>query len=350
MRNDPLLANSVYLMLSTVTMGLFGFVFWAVAAHLYRPGQVGMATTLVTASILISYASQLGFNSTFVRFLPTAVERSEEINTGLVLVLGAALLVATGYIFIVPGFVPQLVGVRESKALALGFVAFCAMASLNLATDSVFIAFQEARFNLLVDGLLQGAVKVTTPVGLVALGGYGVYAATGWAAVLALGASLAIMVWRFGYRPRFQVSSRYLRRALRFSTANYGANLLNMVPILVLPLVVLRGLGAAPAAFFYIAFQLAGVVFAVAYSISQSTFAQGSQPGAALGDLMRRSARAEVATVLPAALALLVVARLVLLVFGRAYASHAARLGDPGLVGASGGPLRLGLCAAAPSP
>jgi len=324
MRDDPLLANSVYLMLSTVTMGLFGFVFWVVATHLYRPGQVGLATTLVAASILISYASQLGFNSTFIHFLPGATERSEEINTGLVLVLAAAVLVAGGYIFIVPAFVHQLAGVRDSVTFAVGFVVFCAMASVNLATDAVFIAFRAARFNVLVDGFLQGVVKVTLPAALIGLGGYGVYAATGGAAVLAVGASLAIMVWKFGYRPRPQVSSRYLRRAMRFSSANYGANLLNMVPILVLPLVVLRGLGAADAGFFYVAFQLAGVVFAMAYSISQSTFSEGSQPGASFRRLMRRSARAEAVSVLPAALVLLVVARLVLLVFGRAYAHHAA--------------------------
>ena len=323
MRDDPLLANSVYLMLSTVTMGLFGFVFWVVAAHLFRPGQVGLATTLVAASILITHASQLGFNSTFIRFLPSAGERSEEINTGLVLVSAASLLVAAGYILVVPVFVHQLLEVRDSLALAVGFVVFCAMAAVNLATDAVFIAFRQARFNVLVDGLLQGVVKVTLPVVLIALGGYGVYAATGWAAVAAVAASLAIMVWKFGYRPRLQVSTRYLRRALRFSSANYGANLLNMVPILVLPLVVLHGLGAADAGYFYVAFQLAGVVFAVAYSISQSTFSEGSQPGVSFRGLMRRSARAEAVSVLPAAVVLLVVARLVLLVFGRAYAHRA---------------------------
>ena len=318
-----MLANSAYLLLSTITSGAFGFVFWILASHLYRPRQIGLATTLVVASTLISYASQLGFNSTFIRFLPSARDHSDEINTGLILVLLASVVLAVGYILVVPILVPELRVIRDSPALAGMFVVFCVVSSLNLATDSVFIAFRRAHFNLLTDGVILGTAKVVLPVFLVGLGGFGVYAATGVAATVAVGASLALLAWRLDYRPRLRVSMAYLRRAMTFSAANYTANLLNMVPILVLPLVVINRLGATSAGFFYIAFQLANLTFAVAYAVSQSAFAEGSQPGASFRQVVRRSAALEVVAIGPAVLGMAVLGHEVLGVFGSAYSRHA---------------------------
>src|SRR5690349_1833916 len=86
MRDDHLLRNSVFITLSNASQGAFGFAFWLLGAHFYSANDVGLATTLVTAVILIAYISLLGFNNTFVRYLPSSVERDDEINTGLILV------------------------------------------------------------------------------------------------------------------------------------------------------------------------------------------------------------------------------------------------------------------------
>ena len=44
LRADSLFRNSCWLMLTTIVTSLLGAVFWAVAAHLYAPRQVGGRT------------------------------------------------------------------------------------------------------------------------------------------------------------------------------------------------------------------------------------------------------------------------------------------------------------------
>src|SRR5579872_889066 len=92
--HDTLLQNSLYLMLTTGTMAVLGFGFWLIVAHLYPPDQVGVASTLVASMNFIAYLSLLGFNSTFIRFLPKSKNRDEHLDTGLVLVALAAIVVS----------------------------------------------------------------------------------------------------------------------------------------------------------------------------------------------------------------------------------------------------------------
>jgi hypothetical protein len=56
-RSDPLLQNSFFIMLTTATMALLGFLFWVLNARLFDPPQIGVATTLISATSLNSYQS-----------------------------------------------------------------------------------------------------------------------------------------------------------------------------------------------------------------------------------------------------------------------------------------------------
>ncbi len=323
LRSDPLVQNSFYLLLTTATMGALGFVFWALCARLFNPGQVGVATTLISATSLISYLSLLGFNTTFVRFLPGSQDRDAEINTGLVLVFGAGILVALVYILAVPSFVTQLRFARDSLIYAGGFVLLTAFAAVNLVTDSIFIAYRAARYNFLVDGLIQGGTKLALPLALVGLGAYGIFAASGLAAFLAVVFSVFFLVRNLRYRPQLQVSRDVIKRVSGFSAANYVASTLDIVPILVVPLIVIHGRGASQAGFYFVAFQLATLLNAVAYAVSQSLLAEGSYDGAVLGVLARRAASLQALVMVPAATLLCLVSTQVMLIFGPAYSQHA---------------------------
>jgi O-antigen/teichoic acid export membrane protein len=322
-RSDHLLKNSFFIALSTATMGSLGFVFWLVSARLFTPRQIGLATTLISATVLISYLSLLGFNSTFIRFLPTSGNRDAEINTGLTCVLVAAIVGAAAYIVVVPWFVPALAFARDSVAYAIGFVLLTAFAGVNLVTDSVFIAYRAAKYNFVVDGLIQGTTKLALLVALVGMGAYGIFAATGLAALIAVCFSMLFMVRRFAYRPRIQVSRPVVRQVFSFSAINYAASLLNIVPILLLPLIVINGRGPAQAGYYFVTFQIATLFYTISYAIAQSLFAEGSHPGVDLARLIRHSAKIMCLAVLPAVAALSIGGRILLLVLGGTYSQHA---------------------------
>jgi len=79
--NDSLYRNSIFLMLSTGVMAVFGFFFWITNARLYSSEQVGIGTTLISIMTLISSFSILGLGNGLIRYLPTSERKNKKINT-----------------------------------------------------------------------------------------------------------------------------------------------------------------------------------------------------------------------------------------------------------------------------
>ncbi len=323
---DTLFLNSFYLMLSTGAMAVFGFVFWLICAHLFTPEQIGVASGLISAMTLISYISLLGFNNTFVRILPTSSNRNNEINTGLLLSVTVAAVVATGYVLLVPYIAPRLGIIDQNIVYAIGFIAMVALAAINMLTDSIFIAYRAAKYNLLIDGLIMSGTKMLLPLVLVALGAYGIFSSAGVASALGMIASIAFLVWRFDYKPKLSIHWETLRKVFHYSFANYLANLFNIAPTMILPLIVIDYLGSASAGYYYLAFMMANLLYAVAYSISQSLFAEGSYGGADLAKLIKRSVLILAAIMIPAGLIMALLGPLILQVFGKSYSAGGSQV------------------------
>lgn len=324
-KKDTLFKNSIYLMLSTGASAVLGFIFWVLTARLYSPKEIGEATILISATGVISYLSLFGFNSTFVRFLPTSQRPNEKINTGLILVFSGALIVSLGYILLLPHLAPTLSFVRHSLLKSIFFMLLSAFAAVNLVTDSVFIAFRRAKYNLLIDGFIQGGTKLLLPFLFLPFAAYGIFAASGTASFVASAASIFFMIRLFSYSPKLTVSRSILKQVFSFSFANYIANLLNILPPLVIPLIVVNRLGAANAGYYYLAFMVANLLYTVAYSVSQSLFAEGSYEDQPLGPLIRRSGKILAAIVIPATIVLAVGAKWLLFVFGKNYSHEATQ-------------------------
>lgn len=321
--SNHLLRNSFYILATSVATAGFGFAFWLLNARLFTPAQVGFATTLVSASSLICYLSLLGFESTFVRFLPTSMDRDAEIDTGLLLVCSAALALSAAYALGASHLVPALRSLATSPLQGIAFVAFTAFAAVNLATDSVFIACRSAKYNLVVDGFIQGGTKLALPLLVTGLGAFGIFTAFGLGAVMAVAASIAILVLRLHYHPRIRVSRGAVRRVLRFTKFAYLCSLLNIAPNLALPLIVINGRGSAEAGFYYVAFQIAALVYAGCYAVTESAFAEGSHPDVHLGHLARRALRVLACIVVPGMAVLAGVGGYLLDAFGAVYRLHA---------------------------
>jgi O-antigen/teichoic acid export membrane protein len=323
LRGDELIKNSLYLLGATATQGVLGMAFWLLCARLFPASQVGVATTLISASILLGYFGLLGFNSSLIRYLPKAADPEGWMNNGIVLSAALSVLLAGGYVLLLPAIAPRLAFVRHSPLDAIGFIVFVTMTALVLVTDAVFIAKRQAKYNLLVDGVVQGVVKLVLPLALAGVGAYGIFAATGFASTADVAVSLVLIVAVFGYRPRLRTKLGVIRQALGYSSANYAANLLGLVPTLVLPIAVIDELGARPAAFYYIAFAIANLLNAVAYATCQSLFAEGSHDDTERRVLVRRSARLLAVVTVPAGLLVAALAPVLLWVFGAQYSRHA---------------------------
>ncbi len=320
--SDRLLRSSFFLMASLATMAGLGFAFWLVVAQLYTPEEVGLGTSLISATSLIAYLSLFGLDVSLIRFLARAKDRDSKITQSIILCGALGLVIAALYLLVVPWYAPTLADVRDTPLFAAGFVVACALSGVNLLTDSVFIASRRPEFNLLVDGFLQGATRIILPVMFVSLGGYGVFAAVGCGYGVSVAASILCMYLRLGYRAKVAKTPSLTRDQFTYSLAGYVSSVLNIAPVMALPLIVLHDLGSASAGYFFVAFQVANTLYGVSYAVGQAFFAEGSFDESRITSVIKRSGVLIALLQVPGVGLVVGLADTVLACFGHDYAVH----------------------------
>jgi O-antigen/teichoic acid export membrane protein len=314
--------NSMYSLLSTVLQAAFGFAFWIIAARVFSVPQVGRATSLISAASFIGLVALFGLNSTLTRFLPTSQRRSTMMTVGVALVAVVGTVIALGYVVALPLIAPRLQFMDERIGFAVGFVLLTGAATVTKLTDYIFIAARRTGINALVDGGIGGVARLLLLPLLAGAGAFGLY--TAWVGGLALISvvSVVLMWTQLNWRPGLKGAREVMLPLLRFSGMNYLANVFNLVPILVVPLIVLDRLGAKDAAFYYMAFQIANLLYSGGYAVEENFLAEGAHGEERLTSLMWRAAKLLAMMAIPAAVLGAVLAPWILLVFGKSYSSH----------------------------
>jgi len=319
LKADHMLRNTLFLLLSTGVQAAVGFAFWILVARLFSTADVGRGSSLISAIGLIAYLALLGLNNAVVRYLPTAKDKNSLITATVVLVGGFGALLGAVYIFATPYFAPKIAFVAHRPLLAVGFLVLAGASAINLLTDSVFIAARKAGYTALTDGGIGGASKIVFSVLLAGAGAYGVFSASAGGFAAAALASLVLMAFVVRWRPALHNPIATLKPLLKFSFANYAGDVMALLPTLVVPIIILDRLGAASEAYFFVAFQLANLLYAAGRAIEQTFLAEGSQADADWRGLLRRSLRLLASLFVPMCLVVVVSAHWVLLAFGVKY-------------------------------
>jgi O-antigen/teichoic acid export membrane protein len=312
----------MYSLLSTGLQAGMGFAFWIIAARIFTVPEVGRATSLISAASFIGFVALFGLNSTLTRFLPTTKDRDTMITVGVVLVAVGGTIIALGYMVALPLIAPQLRFMDERIAFAIAFVALTGAATVNKLTDYIFIASRRTGINALLDGVVGGSVRLLLLPLLAGAGTFGLYLASAGGFAIVSAASVLLLWTQLHARPRFRGARETMLPLLRFSGVNFMANVFNLIPTLVVTLIVLDRLGPKAAAYYYMAFQIANLLYAGAYAVEENFLAEGAHGEEQLKSLMWRAAKLLAMMALPAALIGAVAAHWVLLVFGDSYATH----------------------------
>ncbi|MFJ8634586.1 lipopolysaccharide biosynthesis protein [Streptomyces sp. NPDC093568] len=323
---DRIYRSSFFLLASTVVTAGLSFLFWVVVARFYSPAQVGLATSLISATSLLATFSLLGLNNTLVRFPAESEARNAQISQAMLLVTAVGCVAAGIYLLGLPLYGDKLVFVRGDWTSAVAFAVFCGCAAASMLVKSVFNAARIPEYNVLIDGLTQGAAKVAVPVALTGLGVFGIVASAGVGYAVTVVVAVLVLRRRLGFRIDLRTRGTRLREKFRFSVASHVSNLINLTPVLATPLIVLHHLGAAAAGYYFVAFQIAAMLNSVSTAVGEAVFAEVSHQEARFRELMLRSARIIAAVQVPAALVVVIGGGLLLRMFGGAYAQEARSL------------------------
>jgi len=319
--NDSLYRNSIYLMLSTGVMAVFGFFFWIINARLYSAEQVGIGTTLISVITLISSFSLLGLGNSLIKYLPTSDKKNKKINTSFMLVGLTSIFISIFFLVFLKTFSPRLLFVRESIIFSLLFILFTVFFSLNIISENVFIAYRSSKF-VLIKNTISSIVKLILPIFLVALGAYGIVVSMGIAMAVAFLVSLVFLILRFNYSPKPIIDRIVVKIMTKFSLGNYIAGFIGGLPAMVLPILITNSIGAKFSAYFYLDMMIANLLYIIPMATSQSLFAEGSYSERELKVQLKKAIKIISLILIPAILVTFLFGKYILLAFGKEYSSE----------------------------
>jgi len=325
---EPLYRNSLFLMGNHALITGFGFFFWMVVARFYTEAEVGLGAAIISAISLLALLGKLGFDVALIRFLPTAARPADLINSCLTLGTLAALVVAGIFVAGLHVWSPALGFIQKNALFTAAFIFFTVFWTLFGVTSAIFVARRRASLAL-SKNIVYSLLKIPLPILLAMFfHAFGIVASWGLASGTALAISVFVLLPRAqrGYRPVPKIDLGVVRDIRRYAAGNYFANLLYAAPGLVLPLVIVNLLGPEENAYFYVAWTIGGLLFAIPAAVSASLFAEGSHFEASLGMNVARSYKFIFLILIPSIAIVMLAGKWLLLAFGQGYSANALTL------------------------
>jgi O-antigen/teichoic acid export membrane protein len=326
-QSDSLFTNSTFFLLSTIAATGLGAMYWWIAARFCATTVVGSTVVLISTSQLITTAALLGLGFSMVHFLPTTENQSELINVALSFSFLAALALSIMTLWIGPRVFPALSLLGTDTQKSLIFVFFTTTLAAFQVVSPVLAAIRAGRLLLYVNlGIGIGRIVLILALPLTSVPALmSVFVGPMIIVLIVLwGLVLPKLVPGFSFRPTLNL--RRWSHIFSYSIPSYAANLLHDLPYQVLPLIVAGQLGAASAAYFFMAWNVFGLLTTVGGSISLSLFVEGSHDARSLRRLTKKAATLTLGMTTLLAFIVVVLAFPILAVFGKNYATHGASL------------------------
>lgn len=319
----PLYANALLLMGNTGLAAGLGFIFWAVAARLYPPAEVGLASAAISAAVFLATIAQLGLPSALIRYSADAGAERTILNSTVVWIVTLAGAVAAGVFIAGLGtWAPSLASLAPPVVLAAGVVVLAATTGASFMLGIVAVGARDTR-PALAGGLAQGVVKSgLVLVFALAISRQGFPLVIAW--IIGTSAAIVVQVWmlRAHLSPRVNLHLLRLGDFLRYSAGNYAGDLAWTAPSLLFPLLVLTQLGAEANAYFYVSWAIASLLIGIPFAVANSLLAEGSHEQGAAGTHFRRAVGLTLGTVVPAIALCWIAAPVLLSLFGAPYVAN----------------------------
>ncbi len=272
---DKLYRNASYLVMSNLVISITGFLFWVIAARLYEPSDIGMASVLISMMAFFSIFAVSGFDVTSIRFLPSMddEEGGKLISTSFLFAIAISLTLSTAFILLIDLFAPSI-SILKSPIYGLMFivssVSFCVFYLLN----GMFIARMRSDL-VLLKGSLQGALKVIFLPFLIIAGGFGIYLSYALSVIVGLLLSIFLIV-RLYSKISLCFDFDVLKKTLVFLSGNYISSIFSQLPNLLFPIIILNMISGADAAYFYMPWHMFFVFFGFIGPINAAFLMEGS--------------------------------------------------------------------------
>jgi len=321
---DKLYKNSYFYLLTTVITSISSFVFWIIATRVYPSDEVGVATALISSITLVSGFSTLGLNWAIIRFLPNEENKTNMINSCLVITVLASFILSLFFILGIRFFSPALMYINENLIILVSLIVFTIFLSLTEFQKRIFLSFRRADYAFF-QSIINSLLKIIIVFFVLSFGAIGIFFAWGVSSIVAVIFSMLFLLPLLikGYFFSLGINKKIIEKLIHFSFGNYIAENLWALPRNVLPLIIISLLSAQSTAYFYISWSIANTIYLIPFVISSSLLVEGSFSDENIPKLTKKSIKFNFVLLLPLIFLSLLFGKFILSFFGEEYAFNA---------------------------
>jgi O-antigen/teichoic acid export membrane protein len=320
----PLFRNAYALIVNTGITALLGFAYWVVAARLFSAADVGLAAAAISAMTLLAGISLFNLEAVMVRFIPIAGQHTRKLAGfvyGLCAVAAAA--VATLFILGIDVWEPTLGFLTEHTGGAWFVLATVAW-MIFVLQDGILVGLDRAVW-VPIENAIFGAGKLALLFALAGSGPIGIFESWTIAATLVVIPFTALIFLRFIPRhmnapiANAEPLTRHMLR--RYAAGDYVGAMFDLAAVSLLPLLVTHFAGPVENAFFYQSWIIAYTLILVSNNTSRALTVEAAKDQAHLQSYGRVVFGHTLKLLAPAVIAIVLLAPLLLSVFGSDYAT-----------------------------
>jgi O-antigen/teichoic acid export membrane protein len=322
-----LLRNAVSLSGTSALSLPLGFAFWWVAAHRYPADAVGLGSAAVSAMLLLSTISALGFGTLLIAELARGRRnRGGLVLTSLLLVGTAGFALGWGFATVAPHVSQHLAPLNAALWTAALFAAGVSLATVAQVLDQALVGVLRGGLQFwrnLVLGVMKLVLLAVLAVVWTRRTWDVIYGT--WAAGMVLSFALvAVVLIRAGARPFTWRPDWRAVRDLRYSAGwHHALNLSLAGPLFALPIVATAVLSAERGAYLYVAW-IGGTIPSMAPgALAIVLYAVGAAEPQLLERRVRQTLTYSYAALAVVGIPIFVLAPYLLELFGPAYRSEA---------------------------
>jgi len=307
------------------SLGL-GFFAWLVAARLFPPNEVGLASGVVAAMMLCVQLALFGVGSALISVLAAYRQRiSLLINTAGTSVVGLSMVAALLFLLLARSAFHELDIVVGVPILAVAFVAMTILGAVNVVFDNVSVAIRRGD-QVLTRNVLFGLVTIGVPLTLASsMGGRGSWLILiAWTLAGLVACSIGVVQLRRSlpeYRPAIVIDRPLTTELIRIGLPNWALTMTERGPALLMPILVTELISPTVNAYWYAVWMMAWVVMIIPVSAGQTLFAEAARDPANAARATRHGIATSLGLGVPAAIAVVIFANIALSLMGARYAA-----------------------------
>lgn len=322
-----LVRNSAALIANTGLNAVLGLAYWMAAARLYPPADVGGGAAAISGLILVASIGWTGLQYTLLRYLAVAGRRTIRLVLAAYGVAALVALPAALVFLLYAARSSDLEGLAATPLLALAFLGAVVIWVVFSLQDMVLIGLRRAPW-VPVENAVYGGMKLAFLVVLASTGSaWGLLGSWVGGAVLLVVVMNALIFGRLLPR-RLGLPDTLppVARLARFTGGHHLAALTGSLPDSLLPIVVVALVSEQATAYYYAAWTVSNSMRLIAANIANALTVEGAHESERAGEHIRDGGRLGLIVVVPVAIGGILLADLVMGLFGAGYSEGASVL------------------------